>query len=168
MADIAQLPVAHTHTKGVMWHSVTTGSHVGHAQWHNLYYYSSKKNTREKAGHVLNILPVTSGDFRWLPVTWLTSLPVDPHRSPTNANWAIPIYYSYECQWVTSSYNCYIYIYIYIYILPWHLLGHAIKSVTCFDLQFSHSTRLMTSLCIFTAYISTEGILFNVKITRWN
>ena len=53
-------------------------------------------------------------------------------------------------------------------ILPWHLLGHAIKSITCFDLQFSRSTRPMTSFCIFIAYINTEGILFNVKITRWD
>ena len=48
-------------------------------------------------------------------------------------------------------------------ILTWHLLGHAIKSVTCFDLQFSRSTRPMTSFRIFIAYINTEGILFNVK-----
>ena len=27
------------------------------------------------------------------------------------------------------------------YILPWHLLGHVIMSVICFDLQFSRSTR---------------------------
>jgi hypothetical protein len=54
------------------------------------------------------------------------------------------------------------------HILPWHLLGHAIKSITCFDLQFSRSTRPMTSFCIFIAYINTEGILFNVKITRWD
>jgi hypothetical protein len=53
-------------------------------------------------------------------------------------------------------------------ILTWHLLGHAIKSVTCFYLQFSRSTRPMTSFCIFIAYINTEGILFNVKITRWD
>jgi hypothetical protein len=33
--------------------------------------------------------------------------------------------------------------------VSWHLLGHAIKSVICFDLQFSHSTRPMTSFCIF-------------------
>jgi hypothetical protein len=31
-------------------------------------------------------------------------------------------------------------------IVSWHLLGHAIKSVTCFDLQFWRSTRPMTSL----------------------
>ena len=54
------------------------------------------------------------------------------------------------------------------YILPWHLLGHAIMPVICFDSQFSHSTRPMTSFCIFIAYINTEGILFNVKITRWD
>ena len=28
-------------------------------------------------------------------------------------------------------------------IVSWHLLGHAIKSITCFDLQFSRSTRPM-------------------------
>ena len=59
------------------------------------------------------------------------------------------------CKWV----NC---------ILPWHLLGHAVMSVICFDLQFSRSTRPMTSFCIFIAYINTDGILFNVKITRWD
>jgi hypothetical protein len=41
-------------------------------------------------------------------------------------------------------------------------------SVICFDLQFSRSTRPMASFCIFIAYINTEGILFNVKITRWD
>jgi hypothetical protein len=57
-----------------------------------------------------------------------------------------------------------------IYIVSWHMLGHAIKLVTCFDLQFWRSTRPMTSFCIFIAYINTEpeGILFNVKITRWD
>ena len=44
------------------------------------------------------------------------------------------------------------------------VLGHAIKSVTCFDLQFSRSTRPMTSFCIFIAYINTEGILLNFKL----
>jgi hypothetical protein len=34
------------------------------------------------------------------------------------------------------------------------------------SLIVSHSTRPMTSFCIFIAYINTEGILFNVKITR--
>ena len=53
-------------------------------------------------------------------------------------------------------------------IVSWHLLRHAIKSVTCFDLQFWRNTRPMTSFCIFIAYINTEGILFNVKITRWD
>jgi hypothetical protein len=80
-------------------------------KWANHLSFLVMKNTRKKAEHT----SVTSGDFRWLPVTWLTSLLVAPHRSPTNANWAVPIYYSYKCQWVTSSYNCYIYIYIYIY-----------------------------------------------------
>jgi hypothetical protein len=45
-------------------------------------------------------------------------------------------------------------------------LGHAIKSVTCFDLQFWRSTRPMRLFRIFIAYINTEGILFNVKITN--
>ena len=53
-------------------------------------------------------------------------------------------------------------------IVTWHLLGHAIKSVTCFDLQVWRSTRPMTSFCILIAYINTEGIIFNVKITRWD
>ena len=53
-------------------------------------------------------------------------------------------------------------------IMSCHLLGHAIKSVTCFDLQFSRSTRPMTSFCIFIAYIHTEGILLNFKITWWD
>jgi hypothetical protein len=52
--------------------------------------------------------------------------------------------------------------------MTWHLLCHAIRLVTCFDLQFWHSTRPMMSFCIFIAYINTEGILFNVKITRWD
>jgi hypothetical protein len=43
-----------------------------------------------------------------------------------------------------------------------------ICSVTCFDSQFWCSTRPMTSFCILIAYINTEGILFNVKITRWD
>jgi hypothetical protein len=54
------------------------------------------------------------------------------------------------------------------HILPWHLLGHVIMSVICFDLQFSRSTRQMTSFCIFIAYINTEVILFNIKFTRWD
>ena len=45
---------------------------------------------------------------------------------------------------------------LYLYcILSWHLLGHTIKSVICFDLQFWRSTRPMTSFCIFIAYINT-------------
>ena len=42
-----------------------------------------------------------------------------------------------------------------------------ICSVICFDLQFSRSTRPMTSFCIFIAYINTEGILFNLKIVKY-
>jgi hypothetical protein len=49
---------------------------------------------------------------------------------------------------------------LFISIESWHLLGHAIKSVICFHLQFSCSTRPMMSFCIFIAYIHTEGILY--------
>jgi hypothetical protein len=38
------------------------------------------------------------------------------------------------CFWTLQELALWI---ISIYILPWHMLGHAIKSVTCFDLQFS-------------------------------
>ena len=42
------------HTSG----HVTSGSHVGHAQWYILYYYYSKKKNRGgKSGHAQNILP---------------------------------------------------------------------------------------------------------------
>jgi hypothetical protein len=41
------------------------------------------------------------------------------------------------------------------YIVSWHLLDHATKSVSCFNLQFWRSTRPMTSFCIFIAYINT-------------
>jgi hypothetical protein len=53
-------------------------------------------------------------------------------------------------------------------LLIWdrHLLCHAIKSLICFDLHFSRSTRPMTSFCIFIAYKNTEGILLNFNITR--
>ena len=64
---------------------------------------------------------------------------------------------------ISINFHCHI-----CYILSWHLLGQAIMSVICFDLQFSRSTRPMSSFCIFIAYINTEGILFNVKITRWD
>jgi hypothetical protein len=48
--------------------------------------------------------------------------------------------------------------FLYANILPWHLLGHAKMSVICFDLQFSRSTRPMTSFCIFIAYINTDYV----------
>ena len=77
--DIAQIPVAHAHTQGnsegVTWPSVTSGSPVGHVQWHILYYYSIKIKAREKAGHASSG-HVTSGS------------------STTNVVWAVPIYYS--------------------------------------------------------------------------
>ena len=44
------------------------------------------------------------------------------------------------------------------YIVSWHLLGHAIKSVICFDLLFSRSTRPMTLFCIFITYIDAEAV----------
>ena len=60
-----------------MFDDVTSGSHVGHAQWYILYYYYSKKKAWE---------PVAS-----LPVT---SLPVAPPRTTSsNTTLAIPIYY---------------------------------------------------------------------------
>jgi hypothetical protein len=46
-----------------------------------------------------------------------------------------------------------------------NIMYRVVTSARCFDLQCSHSTRPMTSFCIFIAYINTEGILFNVKIT---
>ena len=71
--------------------------------------------------------------------------------------------------WIKERFLCHVYyIKIHVDIVTWHLLGHAIKSVIRFDLQFWRSTRPMTSFCIFIAYINTEGILFNVKITRWD
>jgi hypothetical protein len=42
---------------------------------------------------------------------------------------------------------------VFIY-LSWHLLCHAIRSVICLYLQISRSTRLMTTFCIFIAYIN--------------
>ena len=57
-ADIAQLPVAHAHTlpreplRGhVTFDDVTSGSHVGQAQWYILYYYYSKKKALEPVAH---------------------------------------------------------------------------------------------------------------------
>jgi hypothetical protein len=49
-----------------------------------------------------------------------------------------------------------------IFKVFWHLLGHAIMSVICFDLQFSRSTRPMTSFCIVIAYINTRGNTFRI------
>ena len=50
--------------------------------------------------------------------------------------------YGFAHSWVDKKKSC---------ILPWHLLGHVIMSAICFDLQFSRSTRPMTSFCIFIA-----------------
>jgi hypothetical protein len=51
---------------------VTSGSHVGYAQWYILYYYYSKKKAREPIvhAHVItsgHVIDVTSGQgrFRW-------------------------------------------------------------------------------------------------------
>ena len=64
--DIAQLPVANARTlpkeplRGhVTFGHVTSGSHVGHAQWYILHYYYSKKKAREPVAHAQNILPVS-------------------------------------------------------------------------------------------------------------
>jgi hypothetical protein len=62
-ADIVQLPVAHAHTlpREHLRCYVTSGSHVGHAQWYILYYYYSKKKVREPVVHVHAITSVTFG-----------------------------------------------------------------------------------------------------------
>ena len=41
--------------------SFTSGSPVGHVQWYILYYYYSKKQTRETIAHADAITSVTSG-----------------------------------------------------------------------------------------------------------
>ena len=51
MVDIAQLPVAHARIPPFQGGHVTSGSHVDHAQWYILYYYYSKKKTREPVAH---------------------------------------------------------------------------------------------------------------------
>ena len=82
----------------VTFDDVTSGSHVGHTQWYILYYYHSKKKTREPVAQ--SILPVM-----WLPVpvTWLPvkSFPVKAASgdvtsgSSSNATLAVLIYYLY-------------------------------------------------------------------------
>ena len=71
---------------------VTSGSHVGHAQWYILYYYHSKKKVREPVAHSHAI---TSGQGCFLlgPLP-VTSLPVAPPRSSRNATLSVLIYYS--------------------------------------------------------------------------
>ena len=74
----------------VTFDDVTSGSHVGHAQWYVwYYYYSKKKKTREPVAHAQNILLV-----RWLPVK---SFPVKvaSGSSSSNATLAVLIYYLY-------------------------------------------------------------------------
>ena len=50
----------------VMFDDVTSGSHVGHAQWYILYYYYSKKKAREPVVHAHAItsghVPSSSGN----------------------------------------------------------------------------------------------------------
>ena len=48
-------------------------------------------------------------------------------------------------------------------IVSWHLLGHAIKSVTYFDLPFSRSTRPMTSFGIFITYIRRRSMFLKLE-----
>ena len=87
-ANIAQLPVAHACTlprkplRGdVTFDDVTSGSHVGHAQWYILYYYNSKEKPFEPDVHAQNILPVTSFPVvppcappeMWLCLCWYTT-----------------------------------------------------------------------------------------------
>ena len=68
--DIAQLPIAHVHTHGHPKGSRDLRSLpvvlVLVLLYYILYYYYSKKKTREKAGHVQNMLPVMMS----LPVTF--------------------------------------------------------------------------------------------------
>jgi hypothetical protein len=49
-----------------MFDDVTSGSHVGHAQWYILYYYYSKKKAREPVAHAHAItsghVPSSSGN----------------------------------------------------------------------------------------------------------
>jgi hypothetical protein len=70
-ADVAQRLVVHARTLPMEPPSgsrdVTSGSHVGHAQWYILYYYYSKKKARELVAHAhfrSGPLPVTSLPFR--------------------------------------------------------------------------------------------------------
>jgi hypothetical protein len=73
-ADIAQLQrsFAHAQTQGnYLRGHVTSGSPLGHAQWHMLYYYYSKKKNRSKLFRMrMHSLPVP------VRVTWLMSFPV--------------------------------------------------------------------------------------------
>jgi hypothetical protein len=92
----------------VTFDDVTSGSHVGHTQWYILYYYYSKKKTREPVAHAQNIFPVM-----WppVPVTWLPvkSFPVraassdfTSGSSSSNATLAVPIYYLY-CRYIWNT-----------------------------------------------------------------
>ena len=56
--------------------------------------------------------------------------------------------------WFSKKKNCFIYRV---------MTCHAIRSVICFDLQFSRSTRQMTSFCIFIAYIKHRGNSFKLQ-----
>jgi hypothetical protein len=49
------------------------------------------------------------------------------------------------------------------HIVSWHLLGHAIKSVICLDLQISRSTSPLTSFCIFIALHTHRGNSFKLQ-----
>ena len=103
-ADIAQLPVTHARTlpRELLRGHVTSGSHVGYAQWYILYYYYSKNKTREHVGHA-----ITSGHdlFLWrhfrsgaLPVTWLpvTLLPVAPPEIRLEPYWYTTLMLMFE------------------------------------------------------------------------
>jgi hypothetical protein len=71
---------------------VTSGSHVGHAQWYILYYYYSKKKVREPVAHS-HAITTGQGCFLSGPLP-VTSHQVAPPRSSRNATLSVLIYYS--------------------------------------------------------------------------
>jgi hypothetical protein len=70
---------------------LTSGSHVGHAQWYILYYYYIKKKTPEKSGHAQNILPWRH--FRSVPLP-VISLPVMSNGPIPPQIWLEPCWYT--------------------------------------------------------------------------
>jgi hypothetical protein len=99
--------------------------------------------------------------------SWFVMTITSTNRKGKNA-WEIPSLKTYLANIMIRVFQCLLTPTIYfVCIVSWHLLGHAIKSVICFDLQFSRCTRPMTSFCIFIAYINTEGILYSFDDWSW-